>query len=87
MSQRDSMILAPHAAIADERATRADVWAALQECAQRQAETASREQVLRELLDDAHRRIRGLEAALERVKARSLAMPERAADLDEDWSK
>ena len=47
---------------------RADVWSALvKDCARREAEAASREQVLRELLDHAHARIRSSEAALERL--------------------
>jgi hypothetical protein len=87
MSQRDSTAPRSHPPSEEERTARAEVWEALNECTQRKAEAASREQVLRELLDDAHRRIRSLEDALERMKARQLAMPERAADLDEDWSE
>jgi flagellar motility protein MotE (MotC chaperone) len=48
----------------DDRERRAELWAALSDCLQ-QAEGTSREQVLRELLDDAHERIRTLEAAIE----------------------
>jgi hypothetical protein len=56
----------------DEREMRADVWSALSECTQRELEAVGREQVLRELLDDAHRRIRTLEATLERLTKQEL---------------
>jgi hypothetical protein len=49
----------------DDRERRAELWAELSDCLQHEAEGTSREQVLRELLDDAHERIRTLEAAIE----------------------
>jgi hypothetical protein len=67
----------------DEREMRAEVWSALSECTQRELEAVGREQVLRELLDDAHRRIRTLEATLERLTQQELNEAT-AADLGND---
>jgi hypothetical protein len=68
--------------VRDQGALREQVWSALMaDCTRREAEAASREEVLRELLDDAHARIRTLEAALERLAAMH-ADPEASLDAD-----
>jgi hypothetical protein len=70
--------------VRDQGALREQVWSALiADCARREAEAASREEVLRDLLDDAHLRIRNLETALRRLTAAAIRSgeddtPERA---------
>jgi hypothetical protein len=60
----------------DKGAVREAMWAALMaDCAHREAAAVSREQVLRELLDDAHARIRSLQAALQHASAAAAAWP------------
>ena len=54
--------------VREQGVMREQVWSALMaDCTRREMEAASREEVLRELLDDAHARIRNLEAALARL--------------------
>lgn len=72
------------AAERDDRNGRPDVWAALNECTRRERDAISREEVLRELLDEAHCRIRTLEATLDRLNDRDERTRERQR-ADDDW--
>jgi hypothetical protein len=76
--------VAAMAAERDDRDVRTDIWAALNECTRRERDAVSREQVLRELLDEAHCRIRTLEATLERLNGHDERTRERKRDED-DW--
>jgi len=72
----------------DNRAVREAVWAALvADCACREAAAVSREQVLRELLDDAHARIRSLQAALQHASAAVAAWPRTDSGYRDDTSR
>jgi hypothetical protein len=72
----------------DNGAVREAVWAALvADCAHREAAAVSREQVLRELLDDAHARIRSLQAALQHASTAAGTWPQSGSGYRDDTSR